>query len=215
MNSIHPDQLLENLRWRYAVKAFDPVRKVDPLTWNAIEQSMVLAPSSYGLQPWKFVIVTSPEIKSKLPGISWNQNQPQDCSHMVVMAVRKSMDENYIDRYVESIASTRSVPVENLKGYRSMMVGTVQKMDADGLRVWNTRQVYIALGQLMAAAAMLGVDTCPMEGIDSKAYDNVLGLVDSPFSAVVGCAVGYRDVSDKSAFAKKVRFPTEDVVEYQ
>jgi len=215
MNSIHPDQLLENLRWRYAVKAFDPVRKVDPLTWNAIEQSMVLAPSSYGLQPWKFVIVTSPEIKSKLPGISWNQNQPQDCSHMVVMAVRKSMDENYIDRYVESIASTRSVPIENLKGYRSMMVGTVQKMDADGLRVWNTRQVYIALGQLMAAAAMLGVDTCPMEGIDSKAYDNVLGLVDSPFSAVVGCAVGYRDVSDKSAFAKKVRFPTEDVVEYQ
>jgi len=214
MNLMHPDQLLDRLRWRYAVKTFDVTRKVDPLTWNAIEQSMVLAPSSFGLQPWKFLVITTQEIKSKLPAISWNQSQPMDCSHMVVLAVRKSMDEAYIDRYVETIANTRAVAIENLKGYRAMMVGTVQKMDADSLKIWNTRQVYIALGQLMAAAAVLGVDTCPMEGIDSKAYDQVLGLTDTDFSAVVGCAVGYRDVSDKSAYAKKVRFATEDVVEY-
>jgi len=215
MNSIHPDQLLESLRWRYAVKAFDPVRKIDSLTWKAMEQSMVLAPSSYGLQPWKFLVVTTAEIKSQLPAISWNQSQPQDCSHMVVMAVRKSMDESYIDSYVQSIAETRSVPVEKLAPYRSMMLGTVQKMDPESVRVWNTRQVYIALGQLMTAAAMLGVDTCPMEGIDGKAYDRVLGLSDSDYSSVVGCAVGYRDASDKSALAKKVRFPTRDLVEYR
>jgi nitroreductase len=95
-----------------------------------------------------------------------------------------------------------------------MMVGTVQKMDPDAIRAWNTRQVYIALGQLMTAAAVLGIDTCPMEGIDGKAYDRVLGLNESDYSSVVGCAVGYRDASDKSASAKKVRFATEDMVAY-
>jgi nitroreductase len=214
MNSIHPDQLLESLRWRYAVKSFDPNRTVDSITWKAIEQSMVLAPSSYGLQPWKFLVVTSPKIKAQLPEISWNQAQPQDCSHMVVLAVRKSMDESYIDSYVQSIAETRSVPVEKLAPYRLMMMGTVQKMDSESVRSWNTRQVYIALGQLMTAAAVLGVDTCPMEGIDGKAYDRVLGLSNSDYSSVVGCAVGYRDAADKNALAKKVRFPTDDLVEY-
>jgi nitroreductase len=124
------------------------------------------------------------------------------------------MDESYIDRYVESISQIRSVPVDKLQPYRSIMVGSVQTMDAESQRTWNTRQVYIALGQLMTAAAVLGVDTCPMEGINHKAYDQLLGLTETDYSTVVGCAIGYRDASDKNAVAKKVRFPAEDLVTY-
>lgn len=93
-------QLLDHLHC-YAVKRFDPARCVPDQTWQALEQSLILTPSSYGLQPWKFVVVTDPAIKAQLPGISWSQKQPQDCSHMVVLAARRTMDADYIDSFID------------------------------------------------------------------------------------------------------------------
>ena len=211
MSEVEPQQLIERLRWRYAVKRFDAERDLDDATWQALEASLVLTPSSYGLQPWRFLVVTDPAVKKQLPAISWNQKQPQDCSHMIVLAARKSMDESYVDRYMNSVAETRGIPVESVSGYRSVLVSTVNSTTGQHLN-WNARQVYIALGQLMATAAMLGVDTCPMEGIDTVAYDNLLGLTDTDYTCIVGCALGFRHPEDKAAVAAKVRFDASEVV---
>ncbi len=211
MSKIPAQQLLEQLNWRYAVKRFDPSRKVDNATWQAIEQAMILTPSSYGLQPWKFIVITDEATKAKLPAISWNQKQPQDCSHMVILAAKVSMDAAYVDHFMNSVVTTRGLASDAMSGYRKVLVATIEKMDQH--LDWNARQVYIALGQLMLAAALLGVDTCPMEGIVAPAYDELLGLTDSGYATVVGCAVGYRHAEDIQAVAKKVRFASDAIIQ--
>jgi nitroreductase len=211
MSKIPAQQLIEQLNWRYAVKRFDPNRKVDDATWQAIEQALILTPSSYGLQPWKFIVITDEATKAKLPEISWNQKQPQDCSHMVILAAKVSMDAAYVDHFMNSVVTTRGLASDAMAGYRKVLVSTIEKMDQH--LDWNARQVYIALGQLMLAAALLGVDTCPMEGIVAPAYDELLGLTNSGYATVVGCAVGYRHAEDMQAAAKKVRFASDAIIQ--
>lgn len=211
MNHLSLEGLLHQLNWRYAVKRFDDSRKLSDEAWETLEQSMLLAPSSFGLQPWRFVVITDRIIKNQLPAISWGQSQPKDCSHMVVLASRRTLDPAYVDRYLESMAKHRGADIGHLNGYRSVMLSSIEKQ-RDELLHWNTNQVYIALGQLMTAAAMLGIDTCPMEGIEKIAYDKILGLVGSDYTTAVGCAVGYRHPDDKYAAAKKVRFEKNEVV---
>lgn len=212
MRTVSTEDLVKQLQRRYAVKAFDPSQTISESTWSALEQSMVLAPSSFGLQPWRFIVITDPAIKSQLPAISWGQSQPKDCSHMVLFAARRGLDADYVDRFLESVVEVRGGEKEKLSGYRSVMLSSISSQ-SERLLEWNTNQVYIALGQLMTAAAMLDIDTCPMEGIERPAYDKLLGLQDSDYTTVVGCAVGYRHPDDKYASAKKVRFPSDQMVQ--
>jgi len=203
-------ELINSLNWRYAVKRFDATKRIDTATWEALEQSLVLTPSSYGLQPWKFFVITDEATKAKLPEMSWNQQQPKDCSHMVVLAAKRTMDAAYVDRYIASVETGRGLPDGAMDGYRNILHATVAGMDAH--LDWNSRQVYIALGQLMVAAAVLGVDACPMEGIVPDHYDALLGIADSEYTTVVGCALGYRHPEDKQAEAAKIRFPASELV---
>jgi nitroreductase len=107
------------------------------------------------------------------------------------------------------------VAVQSLAGFKQMMLGSLNKAAAAGtLDTWQTHQIYIALGQFMASAALLGVDTCPMEGIEPGQYDEVLGLVGTGYATVVACAAGYRATDDKYATLPKVRFSVADVVEH-
>jgi nitroreductase len=210
--TVTTDLLVQQLNWRYAVKKFDASRKIAPEIWQTLEQALVLSPSSYGLQPWRFLVITDPEIKSQLPAISWNQNQPMECSHMVVLAVAERLDEAYVDEHIQQIADTRGIAAESMGGYRKMLVSTISATETH--LDWNARQVYLALGQLMTSAAMLGVDSCPMEGIQAKEYDRLLGLEGSGYCSTVGCALGYRDPSDPIAKLKKVRFSPGEVVQH-
>ena len=130
---------------------------------------------------------------------------------MVVLTARRSLDAEYVDHFLQSVADTRSVSLSSLSGYRNVILKTVEET-TDFHVHWNTRQVYIALGQLMTAAAMLGVDSCPMEGLDKAAYDQLLGLNDTPYTTAVGCALGYRSENDKYATAPKVRFPAAEMI---
>ncbi len=212
MAEIASPQLLTQLHWRYAVKKFDPSKTIDEETWQALEQALLLTPSSYGLQPWQFLVITNPEIKAQLPALSWNQAQPQDCSHMVVLAARRTMDADYVDKYMQSVMLARGLAENAMDGYRKVLVGTIEKMENH--LDWNARQVYIALGQLMVAAALLGVDTCPMEGIVTPEYDKLLGLEDSEYTTVVGCACGYRSQDDPGGQQAKVRFGIEQLVKH-
>lgn len=212
MPTASPETVVTQLRWRYATKKFDPSRKIPPETWDALEQSLVLTPSSYGLQPWKFYVVTEPTVKARLPAHSWGQKQPQDCSHMVVLAIKADLPEAHIDRHVARTAEVRGQTVEALAGFKKMMMGSLTDPPFD-INDWAARQVYIALGQFMACAAIMGVDTCPMEGIDPAKYDEELGIAAQGYRTVVACATGYRSPDDKHAANPKVRFKTEDVVQ--
>jgi len=215
VNTLNPDALLAQLHWRYAVKKFDPARKIAPELWAALEQSLVLTPSSFGLQPWKFIVITDAAVKQKLVAVSWNQPQPAECSHHVVFAVRKALGENDVDRFLDSIVATRGGSKDALKGYRDMMTGFAGKAAEQGwLREWGVRQLYIALGNFMTSAAVLGVDTCPMEGISPEEYDKILGIEGTEFATVVACAAGYRAADDKYAQLAKVRFPATEIVRH-
>ena len=212
MAAATPDAVVAQLRWRYATKKFDPTKVIPLDTWAALEQALVLTPSSYGLQPWRFFVVTDPTVKAQLPAHSWGQRQPQDCSHMVVFAIKADLGEADIDRYLERVAEVRGQSRESLAGFKRLMTGSLTDPAFD-VNTWAANQVYIAIGQFMACAAILGVDTCPMEGINPAKYDDVLGIGAQGYRTVVGCAAGYRATDDRYAQSPKVRFKTEDVVQ--
>jgi nitroreductase len=209
-----PNELLTQLRWRYATKRFDATKAIPADTWSALEQALLLAPSSFGLQPWKFVVVTTPALKQQLRAASWGQAQVTDASHYVVFAGLRTTTEADVDRFLQCQSQVRGTPLESTAGYRKVLVDFLAKGWASkDLAAWNARQGYIALGQFMAAAAMIGVDTCPMEGIDMAAYDRILGLDGSRYTTLCGCAAGYRASDDKYATAPKVRFALGEVIE--
>ena len=213
MNPISNSTLLEALNWRYATKQLDPARQIPAEIWATLEQALVLSPSSFGIQPWKFIVVTDPAVRAKLVPVSWGQTQPVDASHHVVFAVKKGLGEPEITRYIARTAEVRGVPVAALEGFKNMMLGSLQKAVAGGyLDAWQTHQIYIALGQFMASAAVLGIDTCPMEGIEPTQYDEILGLTGTGYATVVTCAAGYRAADDKYAHLPKVRFPVDEVI---
>ena len=215
MNPIPDQTLLDALNWRYATKKFDPAKKIPAAAWTTLESALVLSPSSYGLQPWKFIVAQDPATRAKLSAASWGQTQPVDCSHYVVFAARKGLSTTDVDRHVSRIVEVRGGSVDALKGYRDIMVGSAEKARSAGyLDIWMSRQVYIDLGQFMASAALLGIDTCPMEGLEPTKYDELLGLGPEGYGTLCACAAGYRAADDKYANAAKVRFPTPDVVTY-
>ncbi|MBX3394481.1 MAG: NAD(P)H-dependent oxidoreductase [Phycisphaerae bacterium] len=215
MRPISPEVLIEQLKWRYATKRFDSSKKISPDVWSALEQSLVLTPSSFGLQPWRFVVVTNQAMKESLVPHSWNQTQPAECSHYVVFAARHSLSAEHVDHYLARIAEVRGVAVDSLAGFRGILIGAlVPPAPGFEIRQWAALQAYIALGNFMTSAAMLGVDTCPMEGIVPAEYDNLLQLPADGFRTVVACAAGYRTSDDKYAKLPKVRFPAEEVVRH-
>jgi len=213
MNTIHRDQLINQLNWRYATKQFDAQRKISVEDWAALEQALLLTPSSFGLQPWKFIVVKDPRVREKLVAASWGQRQVADASHLVVFAVKNHLTEKDIQEYADRIAQIRGVPPKSLEGFRDMMVGAiVNGMDASQRTAWAARQAYIALGNFLNSAALLGIDACPMEGIEPEKYDAILELDRQGLSTVVVAAAGYRRADDSYAFLKKVRFPKGQVL---
>ncbi len=131
---------------------------------------------------------------------------------MVVLAAAEKLDANYADDYIQEIVATRELRPESLTDFRRMLYAVIEATDMH--LDWNSRQVYLALGQLLTAAAVLGIDACPMEGIDPVAYDEILGLENSGYRSIVGCALGYRHPDDPYASLKKVRFSSSQVVQH-
>jgi len=206
-------QLLDALQWRYATKVFDATQKIPTDLWAALEQSLVLTPTSYGLQPYHFLVVQDAAKRAALLPNSWGQKQVVDCSHFVVFTARTEMKEADVDRFVKRSAEVRGVPAESLAAYRGMMLGDVVNGPRGKIaHEWAARQCYIALGNLMTAAAVLGVDACPMEGINPPEYDKILGLQGSGYKTVVALALGYRSANDKYASLAKIRYETAELV---
>jgi nitroreductase len=212
MDKIPHQQILNQLNWRYATQKFDPDHPLSDAEWETLEASLVLTASSFGLQPWRFVVVTDPDIRHRLVAASYGQQQPRDASHVVVFAIQKDLSEACVDRHIDQMARIRQMPIEKLAGYRRYTVNYLQSLTRERACEWAARQTYLALGSFLTAAAMLGVDTCPMEGIDPAQYDQILELDTAGFSTVVVCCAGHRSVEDKYAKLPKVRFERKDVV---
>jgi nitroreductase len=215
MTPIQTSRLLEALHWRYATQKYDSSKRIAPTDWQALEQALVLTPSSFGIQPWRFLVVDDRARRQELVAASYGQTQPVDASHFVVFAVRQDLGEEHVDRYVARTAAVRDVPLESLARFKKGVMATVESMRKKGqLDDWNARQLYIALGQFMTSAALLGIDTSPMEGISLSKYDEILGLTGTGWKTVVACAAGYRAHDDKYAGLAKVRFPVDEVVRH-
>jgi nitroreductase len=213
MTPIPAQTVTDALRWRYATKKFDPTRTIPAETWAALEQALVLAPSSMGIQPWKFAVVQDPATRERLSAAAHAQRQPVDCSHFVVFAARKDLDATDVERHVARTAEVRGVTRDSLKGFADMLHGATGRGRTGGhLDTWMAHQVYIALGEFVTAASLLGVDSCPMEGIEVPKFNEILGLPALGYSALCACAAGYRSAEDKYAMAAKVRFKPEDVI---
>lgn len=199
--------------WRYATKKFDATRKIPQAEWAALEDALVLSPSSFGLQPWKFLVLTDQAKKDALVPVSWGQTQIAEASHVVVFAVRHPLGEADVRAHIDRTAEVRGISRDDLKAFEDIVLGFVGRpAETFDVRSWCARQVYIAMGTFMTAAALLGIDTCPMEGIDPAAYDRILGLEGSGYQTLAACPAGYRDPADKYATLPKVRFPKDRVI---
>lgn len=203
----------QQLNWRYATKRFDPSQKISEADWRTLEESLRLSPSSFGLQPWKFIIVKNPDVRSQLQLSSWNQPQIVEASHLVVIAAKKDVSHADVDQLLTLTCETRGFPAEALQEYGGMMKGFLDTLTPQGAcENWSTRQTYIALGMLLATAAALKIDACPLEGINGPAYDEALNLTQSGYATKVACALGYRSTEDATASFAKVRYPREQVI---
>jgi len=210
---VNGEELLERLKWRYAVKQYDRERKITDEDIAILEDAVTLAPSSYGLQPYKVLVVTDQAVREKLRAAAYGQSQITDASHLVIFAYKKTLTEKDVERFIEHTGKVRGQEREALAEFADVLNGAVKRATEGGtMESWNSRQAYISLGFLLESAALLGIDATPMEGFDAKQFNEILGLED--FSAVAVCALGYRDSeNDWLASLPKVRLPKEELVE--
>ncbi len=210
-DSISEKTILDHLNWRYAVKKFDASKKVSDEDFAALEQSLILAPSSYGLQPYKFIVVTDEALKEKLRPACYGQTQIVDSSHLVIFAAKMELDDEFVEEYVQRLQEVRGTPREMIEEYIGMMKGTMKTLRDNGLEVsWSQRQAYIALGFLLETAAVLKIDACPMEGFEIEKVNEILGL--EGYTASVLCTLGYRAEDDWLAAVEKVRFTNDKLI---
>lgn len=197
MIQIPADTVVEAMNWRYATKRFDRSKDLSEADKSALLAVLRLSPSSYGLQPWKFLVVNDQSIRRKLGEIvPANKSKFEDSSMLVVLARRRATTAEQVAQHVQMIQEARGVSVEDLQPFKDMVIQSATSRTAASQDTWNARQVYVALGCALTAAAMLKIDACPMEGVIPERFDEILGLAGTEFTTTVAIAFGYRDEKD-------------------
>ena len=202
---------LQNQNWRYATKKFDATKKITTEDLNTLKEAIRLSSSSYGLQPYKVVIVENPELRAKIQPVAWGQSQIVDASHLIVFANRTTINDTEIDAFFENTSKTREIPMEVLSGYQGFMKGKINELSEDAQNIWNSKQTYLALGNLLNAAAELKIDVTPMEGFDPAQVNEILGFTKLGLNASLIAPIGYRSEDDATQHLKKVRKSNEEL----
>lgn len=197
--------LINSLKKRYAVKKFDPNKKLSEDQVNELLEVARLTATSYGLQLMKLVVVEDPVKREELVDCSFGQKQVVDASHLLVLCREKEIDLDHIEGYVENISEIRGVNKDSLDGFKNAMSKSILTKRKDDQIIWMDKQVYIMLGNLMTACAMMGIGSCPMEGFIPEEYDEVLGLDNLGLASVLVLPVGFGATDDPNAKRKKVR----------
>lgn len=206
-------KITDNLKWRYATKKFNPELKVSEENIEQLKEAVNLTASSYGLQPYKILIIENPEIREKLKSAAWGQSQITDSSALFLFCNYTGMGPDKVDNYLKLRADINNLNVDDSKDYGDMMKSMLSSLTPEQISVWTSKQTYIALGTLLAASAELKIDSCPMEGFDKEQFDAILGLKENGLTASVLAAIGYRDDSDPFLAFKKVRKPLNEMFE--
>lgn len=207
------NNFIENQNWRYATKKFDAARKISTNDLETLKEAIRLSTSSYGLQLYKVFIIENPEVRAQLQPASWGQSQIVDASHLFVFANYVDVQEKHIDQYLMNIAQTRAISLEDVKGYGDFMKNSLIGLPQDKKAIWTSKQTYLALGNLLNAAAELKIDVTPMEGFEPEKYNNILGLNTLGLNASLVAAVGYRHEEDTTQHLAKVRKSKEELFE--
>ncbi len=202
---------LDNQNWRYATKKFDTTKKISNEDLDFLKEAIRLSASSYGLQLYKVIIVDTAELRAKLQPAAWGQSQITDASHLIVFANQTTAGEDDVNAYLKNACETRNLPAEAMNGYGDYMKGALSNMPEDAKKVWTAKQTYLALGNLLNAAAELKIDATPMEGFVADQFNEILGLDKLNLNAAVIATVGYRHEEDATQHYKKVRKSNEDL----
>jgi len=212
MYTTNPD--LEALAWRYATKQYDKQQRVKNEDIEVLLESVRLAPSSYGLQPYKVLVVSDPKTKEALRAAAYDQSQLEDASHVLVFAAKKNIDGAYVQDYMKNMAETRELPLTAVEGFGAYIEQSISQLQEADFISWNSKQAYLALGILLQNAAKLRIDATPMEGFSKEEFDRILQLPEQGLTSAVICALGYRSESDSSAHYPKVRKAMKDLVQH-
>jgi len=202
---------ITNQNWRYATKKFDAAKKISTQDLNTLKEAIRLSSSSYGLQPYKVIIVENPELRTQLQPAAYGQAQVVDASHLIVFANETNVDDDTVNQYINRISETRGIPAESLAGFGDYMKGGINSMPQDVKNIWAAKQTYLALGNLLNAAAELKIDITPMEGFVPAKVNEILGLDKLNLNATLMATIGYRHEEDATQNYKKVRKSNEEL----
>lgn len=199
--------IIENFNWRYATKRMNGEQVAEEKI-STILESIRLAPSSLGLQPYKVLVIKDKDLRERIKEVSYNQPQITESAYLLVFAVWKDEYEEKTEDYIQLIAKTRNQSLDSLQDYKSRILGLFSTIDKVS---WASRQVYIALGFGLTTCAMLNIDSTPMEGFINDELDKLLELDKHGLKSVVMMAIGNRDeANDYLTGQRKVRRSDED-----
>ena len=202
---------LENQNWRYATKKFDATKKVSAEDLKFLKEAIRLAASSYGLQPYKVIFIETTELRAKLRPAAWGQSQIVDASHLIVFANMTNFGDTEIDDVLQNLTTTRGLPADALKGYGDFMKSKISPLPIEKRDTWTAKQTYLALGNLLNAAAELKIDVTPIEGFEPEQFNEILGLEAMNLNAVLVATIGYRHDEDQTQHYTKVRKSNEEL----
>lgn len=204
---------MEAMEFRHACKIFDEAKKISDEDMNFILEVGRKSPSSFGMEPWKFLVITNQELKEKLRPVCWNQVQVTSCSHLVIIlaAINDVKPESKIPARK---FARREMPQDKIDFYNELYKNhlvTTKVLDNDeSIYSWTARQTYIALGNMMTAAAVRGIDSCPIEGFEKDKVEEILGLDKTKYQLSCVLPLGFRINPQSSQLREKL----EDVVEF-
>jgi nitroreductase len=214
-------EILKAYQFRHACKAFDTNKKISDEDFHFILETGRLSPSSFGFEPWKFVVIQDAALREKLKPVSGGaQGQLPTASHFVVILARRKEglrhDSVHVVKMMKDIHHMPEEVVQGLSGFYKSFVETELEDNEDLIFEWASKQTYIALGNMMTAAAQIGIDSCPIEGFDKKQVTAILqneGIINgNDFGVACMVAFGYRQEDPKRP---KTRQNLDEIVEWR
>jgi nitroreductase len=197
--------------FRHACKIFDDTKKISDEDMKFILEAARKSPSSFGMEGWKFLVITNNELKEKLKPFCWNQPQITTCSHLVIVLTNINSVKPQ-SGLPEARFNRRAMPQEKLDFYLGLYADHLEKelSTDENVNHWTAKQAYIAAGNMMTAAAYIGIDSCPIEGFDKEKVEEVLGLDPTQNQLAMVLPFGYR-INEQS---KQQRLDFDEVVEF-
>lgn len=202
---------ITNQKWRYATKKFDASKKISNEDFETLKEAIQLSTSSYGLQPYKILIIDNPELRAQIQPAAWGQSQIVDASHLLVFANITNFGAKEIDDYINLLAETRGITAESVQGYADFMKMKITALTEEQRNIWTAKQTYLALGNLLNAAAELKIDVTPMEGFEPEKVNEILSLKEKGLNASLLATIGYRHEEDATQLYAKVRKPKNEL----